>query len=214
MTVFTAIIGPYEDLKEPLVVTPHWQYICFTDQPFKSNIWDIRQVHAGDPQRTARQYKILNPLHAEMYIDGSFTINCDLNEFWNKYYKPPFSVPIHPFRDCVYEECATCVMNKRGNNRDIQAQMHAYKMMKMPRHNGLISSGVLLRNDSVLVKEWCEKWYNELTIRSTRDQLAFAYAAWKYGAIHNTFKWYYVTAQDLIFQTHYHRRKDGITHTN
>jgi hypothetical protein len=60
--IYTAIFGPYEELKEPTVITPGWKYICFTDQPLKSNVWNVNQVKHGDllsSQRRARQYKIL-----------------------------------------------------------------------------------------------------------------------------------------------------------
>lgn len=210
MTIYTAIFGPYEELKRPLVITPGWEYICYTDQPFKSDVWEVRQAQAGDPQRTARGYKILNPDNYEMWVDGSFVINCDLNEFWAKYYTEPFSVPSHPIRDCVFEEAATCIKNKRGNDRDIKDQWQAYKRVGMPRNNGLVGTGVLLRDGSQRVREWCEFWHKEVCLRSTRDQLAFAHVSWLIGTIHHTFKWDYRTSQDLIFQTHYHRRKDGI----
>lgn len=208
MTIYTAIFSPYEDLKEPLVVTPGWQYICFTDQPFKSNVWDVRQMKAANPQRDARRLKILNPLHSEIWVDGSFTINCDLNIFWQQHFRAPFTVPSHPIRDCVFDECVACVRNKRGNSNDIRNQLIAYKQLRMPPHAGLISSGILLRDSSILVREWCHKWHDEVVLRSTRDQLAFAHTVWKYGAVHNTFKWDYRNAQDFIFKTHYHRRKE------
>lgn len=209
MTIYTAILSPYEDLKEPLVITKDWSYVCFTDQNFKSDVWEIRHVNTTNPQRDARAIKLLQPVAGNsIWIDGSFFINCDLNEFWQQHFHAPFSVPTHPIRDCVFEECVACVKNKRGNIKDIQQQMIAYKTMRMPSKAGLISSGLLLREDSRVVKDWCRKWYDEMMLRSARDQLAFAYTVWKYGRIHSEFKWDYRNAQEFIFKTHYHRRKE------
>ena len=58
--VYTAILGSiYDDLKEPTVISPGWKYVCFTDQPLQSNIWEIRPVPTtGNPQRQARELKI------------------------------------------------------------------------------------------------------------------------------------------------------------
>lgn len=210
MTIYTAIFSAYEDLKEPLLITPGWDYVCYTDQPFKSNVWRIvTDKSIGNPQLKARRYKLLQPMTGNsIWLDGSFTINTDLNQFWQQHFTAPFSCPSHPIRDCVFEECAACVFNKRGNTKDVQEQLKAYRLLKLPRHAGLISSGLLLRNDDA--KEWCKRWFEELLRRSSRDQLAFAHTVWKHGAIHTPFKWDYRTAKDFIFTTHYHRRKHVI----
>jgi hypothetical protein len=31
--VYTFIFGDYDDLKSPTIMTPGWDYICFTDDP-------------------------------------------------------------------------------------------------------------------------------------------------------------------------------------
>ena len=42
--IYTAIFGDYDTLKEPLVITPGWKYICYTDQDFESKVWEIKKV--------------------------------------------------------------------------------------------------------------------------------------------------------------------------
>ena len=42
--VYTCISGNYDTLKDPTVVTPGWEYICFTDQKVISNVWTIRPL--------------------------------------------------------------------------------------------------------------------------------------------------------------------------
>ena len=42
---YTCITGKYDALIEPLVVTPGWKYVCFTDQTnFTSKVWEIRPL--------------------------------------------------------------------------------------------------------------------------------------------------------------------------
>src|SRR2546427_332359 len=108
--IYTAIFSSYEDLKEPTVITPGWTYICFTDQPFKSKVWEIRRVSTNGmhPQLLARRYKILFQEFIEgfesIWVDGSFIINVDLNVWWNKHFKSQITCINHPIRNCVFEE--------------------------------------------------------------------------------------------------------------
>ncbi len=76
--VYTALFGNYEELKEPAIITPGWQYICYTDQPIKSNTWQIIKEDAGvNPQLTARWFKIMHWIDWEqsIWIDAAFKIN-------------------------------------------------------------------------------------------------------------------------------------------
>ena len=46
--IYTFIIGNYDTLKTPGVMTPGWDYICLTDNPtLKSTIWDVRRSERG-----------------------------------------------------------------------------------------------------------------------------------------------------------------------
>lgn len=204
--IYTAIFGNYEELKEPTIVTPGWRYICYTDQPLKSRVWEIIQKPLIDtPQRTARYYKILGmPDGKSIWVDGSFTIACDLNKFWAYHFLKPFSCPSHPIRRDVFLEADACIRNKRGNAHEIQKHINKYKGV-VPRNNGLISSGLLLRENNESVKALCESWHKEVQENSTRDQISFARVSLGIGFIH-TFKWDYRSNKDFIFKTHYHRR--------
>jgi hypothetical protein len=141
-----------------------------------------------------------------MWIDGSFQINCDLNEWWNKHFKAPFTCIEHPIRDCFYREADACIRHKRGNSELIHRQAEAYLAEGLPKHNGIISSGILMREHNDEVMKICQQWYEEVLRQSTRDQLAFAYVCWKNNYRPYTIKWDYRTAQEFIFTTHFNRR--------
>ena len=43
--IYTAIIGDYDNLYTPKIVTEGWDYICFTDnKKLKSDFWTIKYV--------------------------------------------------------------------------------------------------------------------------------------------------------------------------
>jgi len=217
--IYTAIFSDYDDLKEPRVITPGWEYIVFTDKQIESRNWKVIQVPLIDnnPQLTARYYKlnfhVVWPyLNADdkrtIWIDGSFIINCDLNAFWFKNFKFPFSSPAHPLRDCVYLEAEACIKNKRSNEESIQKHIDKYKAEGIPAHNGMISSGILLRfATDTRVTDFCEKWWNELKENSIRDQISFAKINFQMPNICHKFAFDYRTSEEFLFITHIHRRK-------
>ena len=208
---FTAIFGDYEDLKPPTVHSEGWRFICFTDQPLQSDVWEIVHIGIGgdNPQRRAREIKILPHKWLPsydwcMWIDASFQINTDLNQWWAKYWRAPFTCPSHPIRNCVYREIQSCIVNKRGDEVELERQAAAYRAQKVPHHNGIITSGVLMRDNSNACRQLCEAWWAELSKYSARDQVAFA----NVGRFHYyyTFKWDYSQAKDLRYFKHYKHR--------
>lgn len=205
-TIYTAIFGDYDTLKEPTVITPGWKYIVFTDQDFKSDIWEIKKVTVPySPQTSARFYKILFHHHIDteysMWIDGSFQINCDLNEWWNKYFVSSITCIKHPWRNCIYEEAKVCIEQKRGDADKITIQMKDYFDSGFQYNQGLIQSGILMRRKCDQLILLCEQWFKEITKYSTRDQLSFSYIFRNYKPYLIT-DWKYGRDQEFIFSKH------------
>jgi hypothetical protein len=208
---YTAIIGHYEDLKEPSIISEGWLYICFTDQPLRSNVWKIIPIadETLTAQRLARKIKILPHIFLPdseftFWIDASFQINIDLNLFWARHFKPMLTAPAHPIRNCVYREIASCIFNRRGDENELRIQERDYKKENIPAFNGLITSGVLMRQQTKGCIILCDDWWNEIVKYSARDQVAFAKVSqrWKY----NTFVWDYSQSKELKYIKHYHKR--------
>ena len=117
---YTIIYGPYDSLKEPKIITPEWKYICFTDQSFTSDVWEIRPIPEDlmnkferKPVKRQRILKIQPHLYLEdyevcIYVDGTITINVDLNQAIEDMKKEcgdfEICIPVHPMRRCIYRE--------------------------------------------------------------------------------------------------------------
>lgn len=204
---YTALIGPYEELKNPTVPSPGWEFICFTDQPITSDVWKIVQVPTGeDPQRTARRIKIMFHKYIEaeesMWLDASFQINVDLNWIWH-YFKGPFTAPRHPIRHCIYAEIDSCLVNKRGDSAQLAEQRVAYTSAGVPWFTDtIITSGLLMRNRGAI--ELCCEWWEELSKHSARDQVAFGRIA--IGKEWHNFPWDYSQSKQLVYKKHFHLR--------
>jgi len=204
-TVYTAIFGAYDDLKEPLVITPGWQYICFTDQDLVSRVWKIvKAPHVGSPRRTSKLYKIMFHLFIDdeisIWVDASFIINCNLDR-WMKRFRSPMTLLQHPKRDCVYEEAAACIRNKRDKIARIQAQTDRYRKLGLPAHDGMAASGIMMREKTGETIQFAETWYEELQKHCHRDQISYAYANWKYPIAHLT-NWDYTCRHEFLHVPH------------
>jgi len=206
---YTALFGNYEELKEPAIITPGWKYVCYTDQPLKSDVWEIKQLelrNGATPQKLARCYKIKEFAEWEqsIWIDASFVINTDLNAWWEKYFKKGFSAPKHPLRNCIYDEGKHCMRIKRGAE-GIEKQLTEYKSLGIPKKNGLITSGLLMRENTPEVIALCKEWWTEMSTQSIRDQIAFGKASLNANCVY-TYPWDYRESNYFIYKKHYHLR--------
>lgn len=195
---YTAIIGNYETLKNPTVVSKDFEYICFTTNrdilaPLKGQpcVWHIIYIDLPkdkDPTRIAREIKILYNKYINtnykyiVWVDGSIEIKCDLNYFIqeNDIDNNDMITIKHPHRDCIYQEAERCKFQNKDKAEIIDKQVEKYKSEGYPEHMGLISSGILIRNNTKIVKNFMAKWYEEIINGSKRDQMAFNYILWKY----------------------------------
>ena len=207
--IYTAIFGDYEDLKEPAIVTQGWDYICFTDMPLQSKVWKVINIEKILENRRMARYVKINPhiylpqYEFTMWIDASFQINVNIDLIW-KYFTAPFTAPSHPIRKCVYQEVRSCIANKRGEPDLVAIQGAVYKQLGVPNFNGIITSGLLMRDNSIECINLCIEWWKEVEQHSTRDQIAFAKAS--IGHKFSTFNWDYSQSKELKYIKHYHER--------
>lgn len=204
--IYTAIFGDYDNLKEPTVVTKGWDYRCYTNQNFDSDMWTIIK-HSGyhySNVKMSKMVKILwhlffNEHDYVIWIDASLRINCDLNRFVKKYYKPPFTLMTHPCRTCLYDEARIVKKEKIDLPKIVDRQINDYRDDGFPKDYGLTANGVMIwdRESAQMYPEFFMFWWNQVAKYSHRDQLSFMYSAWKkeikyhlipYDIINNEFK--------------------------
>ncbi len=198
IVVYTAIFGQYDGLL-PQPKFTNIDYICFTDQPFKSKTWKIEQIPPKykDHTRNSRMIKINPHLYLPKYdisvfIDGNFLVKKDINKLINDHLNDKLMLIFDhnqtevDARDCIYKEYEALIelCQKFGIRRDdpaiMTSQVDDYKRQNYPENNGLISSGILIRkHHHPEVIKLMNVWWAELTKYSIRDQLSFNYAAWK-----------------------------------
>lgn len=207
-TIYTAIFGHHDDLKEPLVITEGWKYVVFTDQDLTSKVWEIRKVPQlpEGPTYTARYYKILfhHHIHSDivMWLDASFYINCNLDEWIIQRFIPPVSMMKHHLRDCVYDEGRACIRNKRANEQSVRDHIEKHRLRGVPAHDGMGESGITIRIRSEQAIQFSEMWWEELNNGCLRDQIAFGYVNWKMP-ITNFIDWNYDIGTEFLYVPHF-----------
>ncbi len=182
--VFTAISGGYDQLKQPQVVHPDWDYVCFTDVEGQDGVWKLRKnpFTEGSDTRRARQVKLqphrlLPGYEWSVWMDANICITGE--EFYRNVEAAIARGDLvaglqHPWRDCVYDELRECYLTGRISFCQARRQLRRYKRMQMPAHYGLWETNVLLRrhlHPDVVAMD--DAWHDALCHGTNRDQLTF-----------------------------------------
>jgi hypothetical protein len=192
--VYTFIFGDYDSLKPPAVLTPGWDYICFTDDPtLRSDVWDVRlsardqgDIRLGN-KKYAGKHKILFHRYLKDYdlslsMAADVELNCNLDDLMRNYFRDGDDMMIcrHDVRDCIYDEAEVCKTLALDDPERVDEQMQRYRGLGYPAHNGLYSSGIIARwHDRPNVQEMTELWWQEYLAGSRRDQLSLPFALWR-----------------------------------
>lgn len=178
---YTAIMGTYDLLKDPTVITPGWKYICYSNNKnLKSDVWEIQYMNLQTIKQL-RQLKIVTPFEYDICIwtDASIEIKCDLDNFVRDNHQTYFTLMRHPYRSCTYMEAEACIKRRKDNPDVIKQQIDYYRRQRLPSDNGMVATGLIIRTNCKQVKDFCELWWKEVSNFSKRDQLSFNYVLFK-----------------------------------
>lgn len=179
--IYTAIFGKYDILKDPEYINKDYHYICFTDQNFKSDIWQVENVNSSSigAKKTSRMVKILSHMimqHYEftIYQDGSMVQIDDANYLLDNM-KTDIAFIDHPDRNCVYDELEACIRLKKDDRKLMVNQVSRYRQNGWKDNSGLYQCGLMARKKSIEVTQFELRWWEEVSKWSYRDQLSVNY---------------------------------------
>lgn len=195
IAVFTALIGNYDELNDPIRVENDFcDYYCFTDnEQLKSDVWkivyvkqsDYSELKGLDKVKFARYIKthphtFLKEYKHTIFIDANLTIRKSLIAWYCLYSNGNGILTFkHPDRDCVYDEEIRCKEMNKDNPVVMDKQISRYRKEGYPKHNGLVMTNLMYRENNKEVNNFNEKWWKEIKKESRRDQLSFNYVQWK-----------------------------------
>lgn len=174
---------------------PQVRRVLFTDVPAcqipQAKHWQILRPCWGhiNPRRVARYHKInahlvLPEADCSIWLDGAYEIlpNFRPREFCQAVLASrDLAAFEHPLRDCVYQEADACVYWRKGYPQLLRRQVQRYREEGYPEHAGLVETGCVCRRHTPQIRQFNERWWQEIEAHSLRDQLSFNYAAWKLG---------------------------------
>jgi len=184
----------YEKIKCIKKFTSGWDYnILLSENKKLLTNWGIIHINKKIKCKLllSRYYKIniiklnnfINKNDITLYIDSKFTINYNLDLFWEKFYNDKNLDLVfmkHKKHNCLYKEAEFCINHNIGDKEKILKQIEKYKKEKMPENFGLFSPGIMLRKHNDRTNKLMKTWWNEIkNTENYRDQISLPYAIWK-----------------------------------
>jgi hypothetical protein len=184
--IFTINFGDHDNLKEPYV-SNGWDYICFTNNDLKSDVWQIRKIDTSLPDHLAARFVYINShlfladYNFTILVGGQIRLDGNINEFTNQYFNfnRLINVMEHPCRTCIYKEAEIVMREKIDTVENVFPQIKRYREEGFPVDYGLSACGIIGRWRNPMVEKFEKMWWNEVKNGSFRDQLSFDYVRWK-----------------------------------
>ena len=189
LVVYTAVFGDTDPLRDP-VRPGKTQFVCFTDQPVRSKVWEIVRLPPQDaPKRSSRQYKqpshlVFPEAEATLWVDAQLVLLVDPMEILHRY-PGEFTGFRHHKRKRIRDEAGAIIRAGKGKADAIHAQLAAYQAdgwdTDEDPQQAITNGGFMLRRHTERVKGFNELWHHEVQTRTLRDQMSLDYCAAKVG---------------------------------
>lgn len=193
-TIYTAVVGGYDNIQQPAVVAPGFDYILFTNdtQETRIGLWQVRSIpyHNKENTRIARWVKthpheLLPEYDYSLWMDSNVIV--DDPAFWEIVNDKidsgcPLASFDHNVRSCIYEEALVICSLRIDSLKNVLPEMRHIHAEAYPRNNGLCETNVVLRrHHTPLIVAMDKDWWQMIDTYSKRDQLSFNYVVWKHA---------------------------------
>ena len=189
IAIVTSIIGVCDTLKEQCAQSIPVDWICYTNQDFKSDTWDIRRSEKfpefkNDNLRglyyKLQTHKILKDYDYIIYICGSVEITNPnyAVDYINYASYTGLANFYHPERRCAYDELEFCKPIKKYIGEPIHKQIDFYKKEKFPRNYGLWACTDFVRACNDETDNFFDTWWSYLNEYAINDQMSLPYISW------------------------------------
>lgn len=194
--IYTCIVGGYDELLQPVVTDPDFDFVCFVGRGEKTadrvGAWAVREFDCGlEDLRIVSRYPKMHPhvllpeYEASVWIDGNVRI-MDGTIFEAVRARMAdgsvYAGVRHPSRDCLYAEAWMC---RKMGRLSVAGYLRACAFLVLHgqrRHGGLIENNLIFRrhNDPRIVR-LDELWWSMLFRVARRDQLSFPWCLGECG---------------------------------
>lgn len=224
IVVYTAVIGEYDIVLDPVINTEGVEYVLFTDSSAPVFAWQVRPIDrtvaTGNPLIN-RWYKVfahkLFPdADISIYLDGNIRIlknlDCLLKEFDES--GAAIGLFTHMERQDIYEEVAACRQLNKFDAQDeklIDSQLGFYESSGFPADQKLTDNGIIFRKHHQLgLYQAMELWWEQLNTYTKRDQISLPFAIWRFEVPAKVWQWSFRPQNNGFFLTYRHQKKKTI----
>lgn len=190
IAVYTAIFGGKDILRDPIDyrVDEAIDYFVISDEVLQSDIYQLikKEVFNPDITKNARYYKILGIEEFENYDyviwhDANLQLKHDfIPELVKQVQNKHLATFLHPIRNCIYDEAATCIMDKKEDSLKLFSQCLIYFFRGMPSMAGLFETSILVKNNRLNSFDFNQLWWREIKKYSRRDQISLPYIIYRH----------------------------------
>lgn len=190
IVVYSVLTGAYDNIKDPLYVTPEVDYVLFTNSEVKTKVWKVvkvsndgisdmllsRRIKMLPHEYLDDHYDINIYVDANVFIFGDITmLSTRLNDLCS------FAVTTHSVRNSVSAEMQELVQLGKVDAKLAQSVLERYFEEGFNDDLGLAECTVLVRkHKDEQVKRLMNAWWNEFVgNRVNRDQISLMYCIWK-----------------------------------
>ena len=193
--IYTCLTGTYDELRQPLAISPDFDYVCFSDSlpTGRNGVWYVRPIPFKTRDKVLlsrfpklQPHKVLPEYDYSLYIDANVQITSP--SFYDLVNRKIMAgcriaqVP-HLERNCVYQELYVCWhMGMISLLANIYLR-HKLHRVKMPENYGLMENNLILRrHNDTFVKTISDAWWRDYRCGWVkRDQLLLMPIYWKYA---------------------------------
>ena len=193
--VYTCVFGGYDRIYPPVAPEPEIDYVLVTDDPtMQVGGWRTLAIDPGQFETAKapnRYFKMLghrrelSGYDVSIYVDGNIRVIGRLWELVDRFRDTgaAFASYRHPLRQSVQEEAACCLAG--GKLKDagrLQAELEEFRSEGFPDQQGLMETGVVLKNHHhPQLEAAMELWWGLFERYDSRDQIGLPYVQWKLG---------------------------------
>lgn len=199
--VYTTHFGNIKDtLKDPAIVNPKCKYICWTDKPLKSKIWEIEHNQPEeDPEYWCRFYKIQSsvffpaPKQITLWMDCSYRLLVDPVKIVNDCFLKNYDLMTYksPHRNNLLDEAREILENPRVSKQNatvLRDLLDIYGKEGFPTQEfssvnpHLTCPNFMIRRNTVALQDFEHRWWNEYKRwypGCTRDMMTIDYSLWR-----------------------------------
>lgn len=194
IAVYTCIVGDYDDLQEPLSISPECDYFLISDRkPERNTVFeyiDIETVvpkHLTDNTRKNRfckinAHKIFHQYRYSVYFDGNIRLKHTITELIAELPGTRLITLCPNHWSSIYREMVSILQNGRDDGEVVRKQAEKYWLEGLPENFGCVICAVLIReHNHPVCRRIMEEWWQQLEQFSRRDQISLPYVLWRNG---------------------------------